>query len=188
VPNPHPGCTSTGTLETSLKLEDGKLVVDHEWNLDHGYTCGIVDLVGKLEDDELVTDEVSTLEGQSVLDTVLGYEEQLTYANFPIVVDSVLTVSGGEKDLTLNSSASIFPECVFDATSISMTHSVKNEGSEGRQNVFVPKIAHSVGPYCPAMKGEIKITKDGEDVTTAEVASLFMSETQPATEQPNIIS
>jgi len=174
--SPHPSCTLSGELSTELTLVNGKVQVDHQWTVDHSYTCVIEDVEANLYDEEFESIGVKVDDGEEVsMETAPDGLPDLVYANFPISVKSVLDITAGEAEKQLESTATIWPSCEFSPISLSAEHEILQ--GEEVQNSFTPKISHSVGPYCPPMNGVIKITKDGEAFTTKNVPADIMEKT-----------
>lgn len=61
APGAHPPCGVEASMTSELSIEDGKIVVYHDWTVTESYTCVIETITASLLDNEFTTEEVASV-------------------------------------------------------------------------------------------------------------------------------
>lgn len=117
--------------------------------------------------DSWYTASEAVLEGdQSIIDSVPADSYNMTWANFPIWVNSTVEIFADNSTTvfsTCSDMKSYWPDCVVSMSdSVFSTETVEGTSDINSHNLALKSFfTGHVGPYCPTFDAQIVYTRDG---------------------------
>lgn len=161
IPNPHPTCNPAGgvTIDSVSATPEGALVIEQTIDYYPNYPCDKYVMVNTLNNDDYYSTVISSNISEQEHDSIPSSYEALIWENFPILINSTVSVTGNGTNIeTWTDQYSFWPDCIYSVQAPDISAVIKN-GTNITNNLLNITTTNSgdISDFCPGFTGSVTL-------------------------------